>query len=221
LDNKGTLDNQGVVTIKEGGKLTGGGAVAGNPPKYAYIPKAATKETPVPLRDIPGAKTPVEAGTTARLPKSVIFDDGESADVAWTSADPSIAAIDPYGNLIGVKEGKTTLTATAKAGKAKITATALNGEKLTITVSVAAKAIPLKTLTLKKAPHSLKVGKAILLSAKTTPYQATNLKITFSSSDKKILSVDKAGKLTAIKKGTAKITVKANGKKYAKAITVK
>jgi uncharacterized protein YjdB len=299
LDNKGILDNQGVVTIKEGGKLTGDGAVTGNPPKYAYIPKAATKETPVPLRDIPGAKTPVEAGTAAKLPKSIIFDDLTRADVTWTSADQSIAAIDPYGNLIGVKEGKTTLTATAKdgktqtvaitvaknvttirtpqkaihmqkgatltppvcadsvnpatnksditakltwgssdpkiatvnaatgkikarkAGKAKITATALNGEKLTITISVAAKAIPLKTITLKKAPNSLKAGHAMLLSVKTTPYPATNLKITFSSSDKKILSVDKAGKLTAIKKGTAKITVKANNKKYIKAITVK
>jgi uncharacterized protein YjdB len=261
--------------------------------------KTATTENPVPLRDIPGAKTPVEAGTTARLPKSVIFDDLTRADVTWTSADPSIAAIDPYGNLIGVKEGKATLTATAKdgktqtvaitvaknvttirtpqkaihmqrgqaltppvcadsmnpatnkadttakltwgssdtkiatvnaatgkikakkSGKAKITATALNGKKLTITVNVETKAIALKTLTLKKAPNSLKAGKARLLSVKTTPYTATNLKITFSSSNEKILSVDKAGKLTAKKKGTAKITIKASGKKYVKAITVK
>jgi uncharacterized protein YjdB len=261
--------------------------------------KTAPTENPIPLSDIPGAKTPVEAGTTARLPKSVIFDDLTRADVTWTSADQSIAAIDPYGNLIGAKEGKTTLTATAKdgkaqtvaitvakdvttirtpqksihmqkgatltppvcadsvnpatnksdttanltwgssdtkiaivnaatgkikarkAGKAKITATALNGEKLTITVNVATKAIPLKTITLRKASNSLKAGKAMLLSVKTTPYPATNLKITFSSSNKKILSVDKAGKLTAKKKGTAKITVKANGRKYAKAITVK
>ncbi|MDR1293093.1 MAG: Ig-like domain-containing protein, partial [Clostridiales Family XIII bacterium] len=82
-------------------------------------------------------------------------------------------------------------------------------------------ATPLKTITLKKAPNSLKVGKARLLSVKTTPYQATNLKVTFSSSNRNILSVDKAGKITAKKKGTAKITVKINGKKHAKTITVK
>jgi hypothetical protein len=133
-----------------------------------------------------------------------------TAKLTWSSSNPKIATVNAATGKIKAR----------KAGKAKITATALNGEKLTITVNVTKNAIALKTLTLKKAPNSLKAGKAILLSVKTTPYPATNLKITFSSSNKKILSVDKAGKLTAIKKGTAKITIKANGKKYAKAITV-
>ncbi|MDR1292445.1 MAG: Ig-like domain-containing protein, partial [Clostridiales Family XIII bacterium] len=104
---------------------------------------------------------------------------------------------------------------------AKITARALNGRKLTITVNVVKNAVPLKTIRLKKAPNSLNVGKARLLSVKTTPYQATNLNVTFSSSNRNIVSVDKAGKITAKKKGQAKITVRVNGKKSAKMITVK
>jgi hypothetical protein len=134
-----------------------------------------------------------------------------TAKLTWSSSNPKIATVNAATGKIKAK----------KVGKAKITARALNGKKLTITVNVIKNAIPLKTITLRKAPNSLKVGKARLLSVKTTPYQATNLKVTFSSSNRNILSVDKAGKITAKKKGVAKITVKINGKKHAKMITVR
>jgi uncharacterized protein YjdB len=45
--------------------------------------------------------------------------------------------------------------------------------------------------------------------------------VTFSSSKPSILKVDKAGKLTALKKGKAKITVKIGKLKYVRTITVK
>jgi hypothetical protein len=134
-----------------------------------------------------------------------------TAKLTWSSSNPKIATVNTATGKIKAK----------KVGKAKITAKALNGRKLTITVNVVKSAIPLKTLTLKKAPTSLQVGKARLLSVKTIPYQATNLNVTFSSSNRSILSVDKAGKITAKKKGKATITIKANGKKYVKTITVK
>jgi uncharacterized protein YjdB len=134
-----------------------------------------------------------------------------TAKLTWGSSNPKIATVNASTGKIKAK----------KAGKAKITARALNGKKLTITVNVVKNAVPLKTITLKKAPNSLKVGKARLLSVKTTPYQATNLKVTFSSSNRNILSVDKAGKITAKKKGKANITIKAANRKYVKTITVK
>jgi hypothetical protein len=134
-----------------------------------------------------------------------------TAKLTWSSSNPKIATVNAATGKIKAK----------KAGKAKITARALNGKKLTITVNVVKNATPLKTITLKKAPNSLKAGKARLLSVKTTPYQATNLKVTFSSSNRNILSVDKAGKITAKKKGKAKITIKVGAKKYVKTITVK
>jgi uncharacterized protein YjdB len=45
--------------------------------------------------------------------------------------------------------------------------------------------------------------------------------VTFKSSKPKIVRVDKAGKLTALKKGKAKITVKIGKLKYVQTITVK
>ena len=50
----------------------------------------------------------------------------------------------------------------------------------------------------------------------------TTDKVTWNSSDKKVATVDKNGKVKALKKGTATITVKtASGKKATCKITVK
>jgi uncharacterized protein YjdB len=45
--------------------------------------------------------------------------------------------------------------------------------------------------------------------------------VTFKSSKGSVIKVDKAGKLFALKKGKAKITIKAGSKKYVKTVKVK
>jgi uncharacterized protein YjdB len=45
--------------------------------------------------------------------------------------------------------------------------------------------------------------------------------VKFKSSKKSVVTVDKAGKITALKKGKAKITVTIGKKKYTQTITVK
>jgi uncharacterized protein YjdB len=134
-----------------------------------------------------------------------------TAKLTWKSSKPKIAAVNPSTGKITSK----------KPGKATITATALNGKKLTIKVTVVKKATLLKKVTLTKPPKSLKAGKTALLKIKTSPAKATNLNVTFRSSKPKIIQVDKAGKLTALKKGKAKITVKIGNRKYVREITVK
>ena len=67
---------------------------------------------------------------------------------------------------------------------------------------------------LKKNKVTLKRGKSLKLNVSTDAE-----KVTFKSSKKKVVSVTKTGKITARKKGTAKITVKAG--ELTKVITVK
>jgi uncharacterized protein YjdB len=83
------------------------------------------------------------------------------------------------------------------------------------------KAAKLKKLTVSGMKAKLAKGKTAQLKLKVTPASSTNLKIKFKSSKPKIVSIDKAGKLTALKKGKAKITVTVGGKKYVKTVTVK
>ncbi len=80
---------------------------------------------------------------------------------------------------------------------------------------------PVKKVKLNKKKATLKKGKTLTLKAVLTPQNASE-KVTWSSSNKKVAKVNKKGKVTARKKGTAVITVKtASGKKATCKITVK
>lgn len=70
----------------------------------------------------------------------------------------------------------------------------------------------------------MKVGDNASLSWTVKPSKAYNKDVTFKSSDKKVVTVDEEGNLTAHKKGTAKITVTAKDgskKKATCTVTVK
>ena len=101
-----------------------------------------------------------------------------------------------------------------KSGTAKITIKA--GQKKMIVRIVIPKT---KTKDLRNVPQkkTLKKGKSFKISAKTVP-SASDEKITYKSSNTKIVSVDSKGKVAAKKKGSAKITVKSG--KVTKTVTV-
>ncbi|MDR3225131.1 MAG: S8 family serine peptidase [Clostridiales Family XIII bacterium] len=134
-----------------------------------------------------------------------------AAKLEWTSSNAKIAAVNKTTGKITPK----------KTGKATITAKALNGKKCTIKVYVVKKAKTRFKGSLVRPPKSLKKGKTAILKIKVTPSNATNLLVKFKSSKPSVISVDKAGKLTAKKKGKAVITVKIGKKIVKKKITVK
>ncbi|MDO5522085.1 MAG: Ig-like domain-containing protein [bacterium] len=69
---------------------------------------------------------------------------------------------------------------------------------------------------------TLPVGKTYSLKVKVTPSKASNKKVSYKSSNSKVVSVNSKGKLIAKKKGTAKITVTAkDGSKKKAVLTVK
>lgn len=127
--------------------------------------------------------------------------------IKWKSSNKKVVSVDAFGMLMAKKGGTVTITAKTSSGK-----------KATCKVTVKVKATKVK---LSKTKLSLKVGKTATLKAKLTPTDATDT-LRWSSSNKKVVSVDKNGKITAVKKGTATITVKTSGKKTAKCkVTVK
>lgn len=90
------------------------------------------------------------------------------------------------------------------------------------TVALAAKNVVVKTVKMNKASCTVDAGKTVNLSAKITPSNATDKKITWSSSDPKIAKVNQKGVVTGVKKGTVTITAKtSNGKKATCKVTVR
>ena len=81
-----------------------------------------------------------------------------------------------------------------------------------------------KKIKLNKTSVTLYVGETYKLKATVSPSNASNKKVTWSSSNKKVATVSSSGKLTAKKAGKVTITVKAkdgSGKKATVKVTVK
>lgn len=68
--------------------------------------------------------------------------------------------------------------------------------------------VSVTSVSLNKSTLDIKVGETATLTATINPTNATNKNVTWKSDNTKIATVDTAGKVTAIKEGTAKITVK-------------
>ncbi len=134
--------------------------------------------------------------------------DRETSKITYTSSNGKVAAVDVKTGLV-----------TAKGqGNAVITALAPGGAKATCKVAV--KGIPNK-VTVKKKSVSLKVKKTSQIKA-SVPKGTTCSKFKYKSNKPKIASVSADGKITAKKKGTAKITVRPSSNSKVKAtITVK
>lgn len=120
---------------------------------------------------------------------------GTTSKVTWKSSDKKIAKVNSKGKVTAVKAGTATITAS------------VNGKKLKCTVKVVNKGLNKTSIRLiKNNTYTLKT------------YGLSNVK--WSSSDKKIATVDKNGKVTAKKKGTAKIYAKSGSKTYTCTVSV-
>lgn len=115
--------------------------------------------------------------------------------------------------IVAVKNGKLTAK---KTGKAKITVTSAADSTKKATITVTVKKAPDKKakVSLNKKSVKLKVKKTFQIKAKvSSKYGSATFKYTIDKKGKKVVKVDKNGKVTAKKKGKATITVKPyNGK---------
>lgn len=126
--------------------------------------------------------------------------------VTYTSSNKKVATVSKNG-LITAK----------KSGKAKITVKS-GSKKYTITVNVQ-KVQPTKIQNV-KATKTLKVKKFFTLKPTLYP-KGSEAKFTFKSLNTKVATVNKKGKVTAKKKGTATIVVKAGNLTAQCVVTVK
>lgn len=112
-----------------------------------------------------------------------------SGDITWSTSDASIVSVDATGQILAKKKGTALITARTKNGKtaqAKITVSAV---RLNVTAV------------------KMQKGTSTGLLGIKTKYPSTDRVASWKSSNKKVATVNKNGKVKAKKKGTAKITV--------------
>lgn len=123
-----------------------------------------------------------------------------TAGVEWKSGDTSVATVSGDGVVTAVKAGTTTITVSV-IGQPTIQATC------TITVKGGSTEVAITKLTLTPTTAELKEGEELTLTYRIEPSNATNKELIWSSSDETVATVDRKGKVTAIKAGTTTITV--------------
>ncbi|MCD8039690.1 MAG: Ig-like domain-containing protein [Lachnospiraceae bacterium] len=126
----------------------------------------------------------------------------DAQSVSWKSGNEDIATVDESGIVTGLKNGEVTITATATDGSKK-------SGKVKIYIGKLIKSISISDTYADGISMNLRTKKTLKLADELTisPITATNQKLTYTSSDKSVVSVNSSGKLTAKKAGTATVTV--------------
>ena len=144
------------------------------------------------------AATGESAATDEKVAKAA-----EKLTIEWTSSDESVATVDATGMVVAVS-----------AGEADITASVTDSEMSAVckvTVKVAAKDITV--------PDNLDVklndGNETTVEATVSPADATNVKVSYASTDEAVATVDKDGKVQILQPGECDIvtTLTQEGKK--------
>lgn len=141
------------------------------------------------------------------------------ADIGWSTSDQSIATVNTNGDVTGHKEGTATITAEVKGDD--------DVDPVECKVTVTKDAVKVESIKIKLSEDSkeLNEGDTLRLSYELKPENASAGKVTWSSSDKTVATVDDDGLVKAVGSGTAtiKVTVSngANDKELSASCTVK
>ncbi len=149
-------------------------------------------------------------GGSESLTATVSPSNATNKSVSWKSSDAGVATVDANGKVTAVKAGSATITVTTSDGS----------KTATCSVTVAANAVPVTGVTIDKTEISIVEGESQKLGATVAPDNATDKKVTWTSSDNTVATVDGSGNVTAVKAGSATITAKAGDKTATCSVTV-
>lgn len=177
-------------------------------PTPTETPTEPPKQVMVESIRLDKSKATIKVGKKTTFEASVLPSNASNKKVKWTSSNTKVAKVNSKGVVTGLKPGNVIIQATSTDG-------ANVYKKATVTV----KEVEVKKISVSFKKITLTKGKTKKIKVKVTPANATNQKVTFTSSKPKVATVGKKGKITAKSKGEAVITIKAaNG--VSKRVTV-
>ncbi|QNK41550.1 Ig-like domain-containing protein [Caproicibacter fermentans] len=193
-----STSNSSVVTVDNAGRITAisaGTAIITATTHNGGFTSQCTVTVVVPVTGISLDKATLSLikGNAATLTATITPEDATNKAVAWTSSNPSVAAVDSSGKVTAVGGGTATITVTAKDG----------GFAASCTVTVK---VPVTGITLNHTSTTIAPGEFETLTATITPVDASNKNVTWSSSNPSVATVDEYGKVTSIGFGTTTIT---------------
>ncbi|WP_426348539.1 Ig-like domain-containing protein [Alloiococcus sp. CFN-8] len=162
-----------------------------------------------------GDKEVLNLGDTLNLELKTLLSNGvelsnEYLQVEYIIGDEGVVALKD-GKLTALGTGETTIAMKVSYKGQELTTN-------TITVKVV---IPVTGIALPDRKKNIKIGETYDLKAVVYPENATNKKVSYSSDNEKVAVVDSEGKVTALDKSSAKITVTTEDGSYTASMEIK
>lgn len=133
-------------------------------------------------------------GEKKQLSATITPADATDQNITWSSTRQSVATVNDHGLVTAIAEGRTTI-------KARV-----GGKTSACIVTVSKEFVGVTSITLDKTSLSLVKGESETLVATVNPADATHKKVSWTSSDTNVATIDSEGKVSAIASGSATIT---------------
>ncbi|MGN1195593.1 MAG: Ig-like domain-containing protein, partial [Acutalibacteraceae bacterium] len=194
-----TSSDNNVAVVDEGGTVTAKGAgtaiitaktdEGGNKAVCSVIVTQKPKSVSLSEQEVTLTEGESATLTASFLPETTTF-----KDLIWESSDNEVATVE-NGKITAVSLGTAVITAKSTVNENVVARCEVN-------VLRAAGSVTLDSHEL-----VLSIGETVKLNAVVGPEGASNTKVTWTTSDDMIATVDENGNVTAVGEGTAKITV--------------
>lgn len=205
--NVATVDSSGVVRgVKSGSATITCTAQDGSKKSATCKITVGVPATGVTITSTETSANAWYPGKTSKLTATVAPTNATNKNVTWKSSNTDYVTVDSKGNIT-VKKYNSVLTS---RNKVTITATSNYDSSIkgTYEINIVKEKVAVTGVNFNTTDNNNLwfVGKQYDLVASTVPSNASNNKLTFTSSNNSIATVDSKGVLKALKEGTVKIT---------------
>ena len=147
----------------------------------------------------------------SKMINAMVLPGSASQNVIWSSTDDAIASVTSIGKVTGINHGNTTVRATTADGSLFALCN----------VSVSAETVISVTgISFDNVNTSLLTGNTFQLNPLVLPDNATNKKVIYSTTNSAVATVNEAGLITGVGRGTAKISAKTEDGNFSALFTV-
>ncbi len=187
-----TVNADGVVTaVKAGTAIITAATVDGN---YSMRCTVTVTQTVSGVTVTP-ATAQIPVGSSRTLAASIQPANATSKGVTWYTSNEEVAKVNGRGIVVGVAPGTATITALTDEGG--------YSDSCTVTVYV-----PQNAIKINSEKVTVAKGSKTVLTATITPANASDQKIIWSSDNTSVVTVNQAGQVNGLRKGSAVITAK-------------
>ena len=189
------VDQNGVVTgLKKGSVTIEAKATDGSGKSGTFPVNVAQKVTGITIKE---SSLLLATNQMGYLHATAQPSDANDKGIVWSSTDPSIATVNSSGQVKGVRRGECSIVATSKSSPEVYAA---------VPVQIIQR---VTDIVFTGGQVSLPIRTTAQLTWEVQPADASIQEVTFSSSNRKVATVDENGLVTGLTRGTSTITATA------------